>query len=199
MILNWNLCSNQFYKNTEKIINKIRLYNPEIIVLQKFNDSIIKKYITNDYNFHNYKNELLIGTKHKIISTSNSNNNDIIFTLIDHPYYGKINIANTHLFQNKNNNNNKYSCVNRINKLNYIFNNYDVNFLCGTLYEDFENIKNMSKNYYLNEKKIITNPYSETQTDYILANIPSNNKKIIINSDITTLSPHKLLTLYFSK
>jgi hypothetical protein len=198
MILNWNLCSNQFYKNTEKIINKIRLYNPEIIVLQKFNDSIIKNYITNDYNFHNYKNELLIGTKHKIISTSNSNN--IIFTLIDHPYYGKINIANTHLFQNKNNNNNnKYSCVNRINQLNYILNNYNVHFLCGTLYEDFENIKTISNKYKLNEKKIITNPYNRKQEDYILANIPSNNKKIIINSDITTLSPHRLLTLYFSK
>ena len=61
MILNWNLCSNQFYKNTEKIINKIRLYNPEILVLQKFNDSIIKNYVTNDYNFYNYKNELLVG------------------------------------------------------------------------------------------------------------------------------------------
>jgi len=199
MILNWNLCSNQFYKNTEKIINKIRLYNPEILVLQNFNDSLVKNYITNDYNFHNYKNELLIGTKHKIISSSNSNNNNIIFTRIDHPYYGKINIANTHLFQNKynnNNNNNQYSCVNRIN---YIFNKHDVNFLCGPLYEDFENIKNMSMIYDLNEKKIITNPYMETQDDYILTNIPDNDKNMIINSDTTTLSFHRLLTLYFSK
>ena len=197
MILNWNLCSNQFYKNIEKIINKIRLYNPEILVLQNFNDSLVKNYITNDYNFHNYKNELLIGTKHKIISSSNSNNNNIIFTRIDHPYYGKINIANTHLFQNKyNNNNNQYSCVNRIN---YIFNKHDVNFLCGPLYEDFENIKNMSMIYDLNEKKIITNPYMETQDDYILTNIPDNDKNMIINSDTTTLSFHRLLTLYFSK
>ena len=195
MILNWNLFGIQFFQNAEKIINKIRLYKPEILVLQNFSDKIIQNYITTDYNYHNYENKLLIATKHKILTQHINKKRNLIITMIDHPYYGKLNIGNTALTPNYSLNQN--SLINRHEYLNYILKNYNFNLLCGTLYEDFNVIKKIASKYKMNETKIITCPYTYNQEDYILVNM--NKFDFYITSDTNCLSPHRLLNLNLSK
>ena len=145
MIINWNLFGIQFFQNTEKIIHKMRLYRPEVLVLQNFSDFLLKNYITSDYNYYNYENKLLIATKHKILTQHIDTRRNLIFTMIDHPYYGKLTIGNTCLQPD-------FASINkRQEDLNYILKNYNFNLLCGSLYEDFNIIKKMAHHYKLNK------------------------------------------------
>lgn len=217
-------------RKIDEIIEKIKSTDSSIICLQEVFDLNIgnkictllekdfKVYYSNKSNSNFiHKNGLIIASKYEILDTFEYDfknkegiesfiHKGIISILIDHDYFGKTIIHNTHMQSDT------YfwpyfaSIKNRKKQMNelkdYLKDNQfkkKTNILCGDLndYHTFvDNFKNEIKYDKINEKEIVTFPSSKCQLDYILINNNLDDYKIeyqCLQTCTDNLSDHNML------
>ena len=221
-------------KIVTQILDKIDSKNADIIKLQEVFDYKIQKLVTNhllekDYNLHfsehdktcyksitMSKNGLVTASKYPILDTNiyeykhNTSvelmiQKGILTTKIDHPYYGSINLHNTHIQSDSLLG--MYSKCKKIRakqykELNTYINNFsndDKHIISGDLNEDYENInlqkmiENLTYDTKTNNDKIITFPFCSRQLDYIVyCNFSEYNVKYEVDNN--SISDHFLLS-----